>query len=192
MILKTSLIHLSFNKIDKINNVKQYNKDRKPEGLYYAFGTKWLSFFFNEFGFDKNFFFENELFLYEIFIKDDNILKIKDAKELDVFQNKYHKYSKTKEIDWIKVSKDYYGIELSKYPLIYNKISDISFKTKKIIELVKKYGLQSSILTLKRRHMAQFYTSWDVAGGCIWNNKSIKNFNLLYHKPKHTNDWIKL
>jgi hypothetical protein len=65
-------------------------------------------------------------------------------------------------------------------------------KQKKIIELVKKYGLQSSKLTLKRRHMAHFYTSWDAAGGCIWNNKSIKNFNLLYHKPKNTNNWIKL
>lgn len=193
----TLRVHLSFEKINKIYNIENKNQlgnpaRSKPRGLYYSFGDTWLNFLFRVImSTDEQIkaFVENELFLYEVII-NKNVLQLKNAKELDIFQNKYHKYSKTKIIDWYRVSKDFCGIELSNYPLLYNKISDITFKKKKLTDLAKQYGVHS--ITIARKHMANFYNAWDVAGGCIWNKKCIKTIKLLYHKPKNTDRWVRI
>tara|TARA_B100001093_G_scaffold482563_1_gene514328 strand:- start:635 stop:1201 length:567 start_codon:yes stop_codon:yes gene_type:complete len=165
------------NRVDKnkkisINFNRNYNQrvDFKPSGLWYACNNEWLKFtqdWISE---------KHHKYIHKLNIKRNvltnireknkkKILVIKNLKDLDLFFNKYsfkvdwfNKWPKLKSlekqnylIDWEKVSQDFGGIEICPY------------------------------LGKKRLPRYFWYSTWDVASGCIWNLKDIlKDTQLIY------------
>ena len=106
--------------------VKQDNRGTqgiaKPNGLWYAIGTEWIDWVKSEMPHWKG------DYLYKVYLNESKILTIKDEKGLEEFHNKYsfvptyHQgkiIRKYNDIDWLKVSLDYSGIEIAPYQYTY-------------------------------------------------------------------------
>lgn len=117
----------------------------KPNGLWYGIGTSWLDWIRSEMPHWER----DNIFLLEI--DDSKILKITNEHELLMFNDEYgEKKDYLTTIDWLRVSKDYRGIEITPY-----------------------------LHTMRMDNRVFWYYGWDVASGCIWGSGVIKGIIKL-------------
>ena len=143
---------------DRINFRPQGGKQRasdKPVGLWYGFGHSWLEWV--RYAMPKWEERYDHIFLLEV---NDSVVKsMSTNEELLLFTEKYSS-SKNKPsgtsghsgqnlIDWDLVSNDYAGIEIN--PYIYS----------------------------ARNKRTEWYSSWDVASGCIWDKSAIRSITEI-------------
>lgn len=119
----------------------------KPIGLWYGFGTSWIDFVRSEMP-------QRETdHVYKIEIDTSNVLVIKDDNSFLEFSDKYKdpefekkwSYGRNSNIDWPRVAKEYKGIE---FPVYFSKYR------------------------MADKH--DWYYTWDVASGCIWDLSAVK------------------
>ncbi len=138
-------IHVTSKEIKVLRNVRQM-KCYKPYGLWYGIDNSWKDWCKSEMPEQ----FELYKYLYELKINISKILQIRTLSGLRRFANKYKVMIDESNfisiINWFKVSKEYYGIEIN--PHLWRSM----FNTNYI-----------------------WYYGWDCASGCIWNKKAIKN-----------------
>jgi hypothetical protein len=139
--------------ITSFRNVRQgknYSQWDKPKGLWYSFGKDWKEFVQIE-SLDKVY---PHKYLLEVNL--NRMYVIRTEKELLEFTEKYGYQEKMKMyddyviswgIDWIKVSRDYDGIEIC-----------------------------PKIPKTRQTQDYRWYEFWDVASGCIWGKGAIKDF----------------
>ena len=117
----------------------------KPKGLWYGIGTSWVDWVRNN---QSDW---EEDYIHIIDVDLTKIKVIRNYQELIEFNNQYGtKENHSADIDWVKVSKDYSGIEIA--PYIYKARFD--------------------------REVFWYY-AWDVASGCIWDSAAIKSIENL-------------
>jgi hypothetical protein len=126
----------------------------KPVGLWYGFGDNWIEFMSYE---DLKF-----RHAYKIYPNFNNIIVLKTKNDIINFTKKYHMdpngekhlpFFPNNDINWIKVSQNYDGIEIPNY---YD---------------VKMMGYKDYVYSW-------LYT-WDVDSGCIWNASGIRKLKHL-------------
>lgn len=125
----------------------------KPAGLWYGIDGDWIEWCESEMPhWVKPYYYELE------FVENINLLLITNLAELKSFNDKYSVVIKEdavfplKEIDWVKVMKDYDGIEIQNYHSIkYATYSEI--------------GLSLSMI---------WFSGWDCNSGCVWNLGKVK------------------
>lgn len=98
---------------------EQYNDWRKPMGLWYGFDESWIRHSLDEMT-DSEFGFKKQKYHYEVYLKNgSNILKLITRKQVDEFIDEYKAekvvHMSGEGIDWIRVAKDYQGIEFPNY-----------------------------------------------------------------------------
>lgn len=132
----------------KLDKTKVYGQENylKPSGLWYSLGLSWIDWCAAEDFIDEG-------YLFELFIDEEKLLKLKTAKDVYKFTDKYFKTLvpiKTKHkylasfIDWKQVKKEHpYGIEIAPY-------------------------------NWECRFELIWYNGWDCASGCIWDLNIIK------------------
>lgn len=146
-------VHISEdNKIELYDTTSKLSDSRsKPIGFWYGFGNSWIKWVKNEMPeWDYN-------NVFKIQINDSKILQINTYEELYDFTMKYKSKKQIYDykidwIDWIKVSKEYNGIEINPY----------------------QYRARE-----KSRSELSWYYGWDVASGCIWNPNSITKIEKI-------------
>ena len=142
--------HLTIEKDFVINKTKytQENSSDKPDGLWYQINDSWKEWCKYEM---PQWLGPNSRGAYKVNIEIDktNVLVIQTLEAFDSFHNKYralHPYHyKSTYINWERVSEEYDGIEISDY--FYEK---------------------------RMNNNCEWYYTWDVASGCIWNTNIIK------------------
>ena len=146
-------------------NTYQYKLYFKPNGLWFAVGDEWLRFIIdNEYNDIKY------RYLYEVVVDKNKMIIINNLQELYEFSEKY-------------------GVKQNK------KVYEINWKN--VVDKTKKYGilinpnLKYIILKYKTKNDKYFdyfayfqgmewYLTWDVSSGAVWNHKAIKSFKLIY------------
>jgi len=114
-------------------SVKDQNINFKPCGLWYSVGTSWLDWCEVEnFGFGSH--------LYEVSMDRSGMLIIDTDEKFVAFNDEYKVGGKYCQVDWLRVSESYTGIEISPYNW-----------------------------DRRSRWDSYWYYSWDVASGCIWD-----------------------
>jgi hypothetical protein len=126
----------------------------KPNGLWYSCGTEWIEWVLREMSDWVG------SYVYRLHINYGNMLKIDDAAGIDEVTKKYvnermaHIFPGHKSsiyIDWVKMAKDYSGIEICPYQ--HSKRLDPN---------------------------SEWYYGWDVASGCVWNQSALAGVELIY------------
>ena len=160
------------------DNIMQQEQSYKPKGLWFAIGSEWLKYILA-----NNFRLLEYNYLYEIELNHEKIFKISSLKDLKMFAKAF------------KVEHSLFG-----YGLIFD---DINVKYyidwKKMSRTTQKSGIliDQNFKTLyhqfdSRHNIQQYfkeiewYLSWDVASGAIWNQDAIQDIQLLYKKEKGT------
>lgn len=143
---------------NKLNNELFYTKHRKPRlklqtidlkpsGLWYSCGIEWYVYFRDNFVQKEG---ELKKSVKKLIIDCSKIKMITTYEELLSFHKKYRIRKKMDTyytfIDWKRVQKEYYGIQIC--PCLRNLIP---FSKKSLM----------------------WYYSWDIASGCIWNPDAI-------------------
>jgi len=151
-------------KVIKLTKGIRQKKCWKPNGIWYSCGNSWYNFIKDD---------ETDRlhkYIHTIRLKNNKkttyqnkdsnkLLIIKDINDFDSFFNEYKVFSDKLNyylIDWVKVKKDYGGIEIC--PYLHNRRST--------------------------KRSTKWYYSWDVASGCIWNDDIISSTNIVYEKNK--------
>ena len=112
------------NKIIKLNRKYKQRTDWKPNGIWYSCGNSWYNFIKNEGMYNWLY-----KYIHKIKIKKEKLTTIKNKNneklliinninDFDKFYNEYRIFHNILDyylIDWIKVSKDYGGIEICPY-----------------------------------------------------------------------------
>lgn len=158
-------IHATNNKIIKLKNIKKQYIDFKPDGLWYAKDNEWKDWAKKNLKRKYKYHYKISIYLTTLDKPDKTkILKIYTMNELIKFTIKFGKKKSSPIsdfilIDWKKVAKKFGGIEIK--ILKYIDISEIDkyFKTE-----------QTSLM---------WNYSFDIASGCIWNMKSIRDISLV-------------
>lgn len=166
---KDKKIIISYKPIDSFQGkfVSQETKD-KPNGLWYSLGNEWIEFVIGESYYPFHPGTENEYkYIYEIELNEEDIRKISDIKALERFSIANQapprkKISDPEGIDWNHVAESYYGIEISPY------IIEARFSENKFLG---------------------WYYTWDIASGCIWHKRGLKNIKLIAKKIEGTDTW---
>jgi hypothetical protein len=121
----------------------------KPTGTWYARGEEWMRFLLGEW--------QSALTKYShafmIDIDYTSMLRINTEKKMDEFEKRWVNQiegSYLYGIDWTEVAKQYKGIEI--IPYFWN------------------YRHQSK---------GNWYYTWDIASGCIWDASAIKGFKEI-------------
>jgi hypothetical protein len=159
-------------KIDLVNEHNHNNVSWKPHGLWFAVGDEWLQFM------KKNGFWMNKYnYLYEIEVDMEKVYVIHNLSSLQSFSKTYAKHSKyvsdiegvltTTNIDWDKFTKD------TKYSGI---IIEPNFKKLYWKHLHKLHHIETFFKNI------EWYVTWDVSSGSVWNSKCVKNLKLIYKK----------
>jgi hypothetical protein len=150
-ITKRSRIRVDRSPILTFKTVDEQDDPMKPKGLWYAIGMEWMDWCDLE---GENDWLYNR-YVHKITTDPQHILMIRSKKDFWMLKEKY-KHSTPSycgsyyEISWKRIAKDYAGIEISPYQWKYR--LDVNF---------------------------DWYYSWDVASGCIWNEKAIKKITPL-------------
>lgn len=120
----------------------------KPSGLWYSCGSDWLNWLTYEM---PDWIHD---YIYKLKISG-NVLRIKNHTELMEFTRTYigkspiPDFEGTQFIDWVSVAKKYSGIEISPY-----------------------------IGSARMDRNCQWYYTWDVASGCIWDRSALAGAEL--------------
>jgi hypothetical protein len=143
----------------------------KPKGLWFAYGDEWLKLMKK-----TNFRMTMYNYLYEIEVNENRVLNIDTLKKLHQFSMNFYDLVKkpyilenvvmSTYIDWNKVIKK-------------TKVSGVVIKPN-LKELYFKYNKHNDI----HEHfmLSQWYTTWDVSSGVLWNKDAITNLKLVYKK----------
>lgn len=194
---KRKYIHLS-NKELTLNKFKNLSKNNSswlglpkkifkyynPRGLWISCGSDWIKFIDKEIAYLQNPIdtWSKCKFIYEIIINEKEVLKINKVKDLINFHKKYGKYykkTKSYDINWKLVKKEYYGLIICPYlgdkiwknTNLYFYLNNKSYKYIKnsIANNIKKYP----------KFYLEWYRHWESGSGVIWNKKGINEIKLI-------------
>ena len=166
---------ISNDKYLKTNYIdKKFNQtiDWKPKGLWYSSYDSWYNLILNDIGLTEWLY----DYLYKIDINNNNLTTIRD-------KNKNNK----NKLLVIRDTKDF-NIFCKKYK---NKVKIISLgRSHHIIYINWKkvshdYGGIEIIPYLNKKRNIDWYYTWDVASGCIWNNELIENITHVGEKDEN-------
>ena len=154
------------------NESNTYKKSSKPNGVWFGHGNSWLRYLLIEMELERKSAWawgRKRLLgirgIFELKLNLPKILRIRNTKEFEAFEDRFA--NKHKEwINWEKVEKYWDGIEI-RY-------------------LARKAKWSNSDTP------SFWYDGWDVSGGAIWNNQSIKKIELLACCEPHWELNIKL
>ena len=150
-------ITMSNNKISRIGNFTQSN-GRKPRGLWYACGNEWLSWSRYEMPdwIGK--------YVYSIDVNEGSILNIRTYKELEEFDEAYR----------IKSEKIFGEKSFMMNAIDWGKVA-------------KEYdGIEICPYIYEARYSMDWYSTWDVASGCIWRPSAVQSIKLIAEKTSDT------
>jgi hypothetical protein len=159
-------------KIDIFDADNHNNVSPKPRGLWFAVGDEWLQFM------KKNGFWMNKYnYLYEIEVDMEKLYSIHNLSSLQSFSKNYATNSKyvldiegvltTTNIDWNKFTKE------NKYSGV---IINPNFKKIYWKHLHKLHHVETFFKNI------EWYVTWDVASGAVWNSNCVQNLKLIYKK----------
>lgn len=160
-------VHISTNKIESINDIEQGKSVfGKPGGLWYGFGDEWIYFAKHGFDDDSNLSFKKKKYGYKIYPNMEKIIVLRTKDDVDNFVDRYlsrfpnnnNKY----DIDWVKVSQDYSGIEIPTYNELGMRSWGDPYENGR--EDVKRYS---------------WLYPWDVTSGCIWKSDGVSRMKEL-------------
>ena len=147
----------------------------KPRGFWFAIGDEWLqhlkktSFWMNKYN-----------YLYEIELNKDKVKLIDNMKTLQELSTVYGVNEKFN----ISFSGDSYSISITSKLDWYDFVKKT--KTQGIIispNLLKQYYKYSSFNDIFNVfNGSEWYMSWDVASGVVWDTRCITQLNLIYQK----------
>lgn len=119
---ETDRIIMAKHEILPLKEFQEQKENDKPNGLWYAVGEEWINWVKSEMPEWEG------KFLYKLELNFDKILHLKNAQDIDTFSKKFSitpEYFKSidpggmgynfYDVDWIRVSKEYSGIEISPY-----------------------------------------------------------------------------
>jgi len=137
----------------KPHNVTQNNATLKPNGLWYSVGSSWLEWCIaNECKL-------NSIYIHELTINEDLIIKVTNEAEFDALVAKY-------------------GIDDEKYEAAIG-LSLNYFRRPNWQALTNKYaGIEIAPYLWSKRLNELWYYGWDCASGCIWDKAAIYNVQL--------------
>lgn len=148
-------------------NIYQYGRGFKPLGLWFAVGDEWLQFIIN------NKYKNNYKYLYEVVVDKSKMIFISDLKDLYQFSQQYGvrdtETSTVYDIAWDRVVKSTKKSGL----IIHPNLKSIIFKYKT--------NGYNALLYFKDM---EWYLTWDVSSGVIWNKNGFKTFQLIYKKDE--------
>ena len=148
---ENKLYHYSLKEILKLRRCKQ-EKQWKPKGLWYSCGTAW-----KQWG-DAEDFSISTNFIYELTLDYERILVLSSGIDIDDFTQQFSANRKGFEC---------FDSSNSRF---------IDWPT-----IAKDYhGIEISPYIWERRLQYMWYYGWDVASGCIWNPKAIKELKLIH------------
>lgn len=135
----------NFQPMDK--SIDAQRTHNKPAGSWYSLGEYWAKWMRSE----QPDWFESYDKIYMLDLDYSKILRINNAKKMEIFQNKYgvqpyKQHNDFTMIDWKRVAEDYTGIEI--IPMIWKNSRD-------------------------------WYRTWDIPSGCIWDSSAIKNYKEI-------------
>jgi hypothetical protein len=87
----------------------------KPEGLWYAFGQSWIDYKLLHGKLDAS-------FVFELSIDESKIIALRNAQDIQKFNDTYRVGDDGKIINWLEVSKQYDGIELVPFDPEYSEL----------------------------------------------------------------------
>jgi hypothetical protein len=143
-------------------SAKPQTVDFKPNGLWYSCGKEWIEWVLSE---QRSWV---RPYVYRLHLSDSKIIKISNKKELEEFTKKYLKkdhmpgMETSLFVDWPKVASEYDGIQICPY-----------------------------IHSARMSQSTEWYYSWDVASGCIWNPSAVTKAELLYVYDKESDEYKK-
>jgi hypothetical protein len=147
----------------------------KPRGLWFAQGSEWLQFMKQ-----YSFWMSKYNYLYEIQLNKDNIYFVSSLKELQEFSQNFQVHTKVGMnfegvyintlIDW----KKFIEKERASGIVISPNLKKIFYKQVKSSTLPDFFD------------KSEWYVTWDVASGVLWNVKAIKNVKLIYRREEGT------
>lgn len=131
----------------------------KPEGFWFAQGDEWLQHLKK-----TNFRMNMYSYLYELEIDMNEVLHISTLKQLHEFTKKFCSKSDCFGLDWTSIVKT-----IKKSGLVISpNLKTIIWKYKEDVEDYFKGN--------------DWYLTWDIASGVIWDAKAIKSIQLIYAK----------
>ena len=154
-------VTISSKPITELLNKSQESKRvfGKPVGLWYGFGDSWIEFL--KYEMEMSYKDLKAKHAYKIYPNFDRIITLKTEDDITNFTKKYHMdpngvehmaFFPNNDINWVKVSQDYDGVEIPDY---YN------------VKLMSDDPFYSWLYL------------WDVDSGCIWNASGIKRLKHL-------------
>ena len=129
----------------------------KPKGLWYSCGDSWAEFSKQTWDQVRG----NHLYGLEL---GDSVLQISTEEELDQFIDRFLTPGQFgKVLDWKKVQDEgYAGVEICPY------------------------NWEARQRALNGDPRFEWYYTWDVASGCIWDSKGVKSVKLLAERTNET------
>jgi hypothetical protein len=188
---KNSYIHLSMTELDesKLFDINYNNKSwlnseiyHNPKGLWFSCDSNWLKWVLTKSKPCFNNQWIHSKYIYEIVLNDENILHIKNYKELIKFHKEY--IDNNHIINWKLVKKKYDGLIICPYLGfdIWNKLNDENVTAFHINE--NTYQHMSNILgddVMKYPKIyLEWYRHWETGSGVVWRKRTIKKINLIY------------
>lgn len=133
-------------------NEKQGRTHHKPWGLWYACGDSWLQWILRNYPEWS----DAWSYLYKVDITDE-VLHLSSRRDIADFDRRYRFEDSTYRdmINWADVAKDFPGLEICPHQPRYNPGSG-SYKN--------------------------WYDSWDVASGCIWDERGLVSMQPVARK----------
>ena len=146
-----------------ISSVKRVPIDQqmtrmKPEGLWYGVGEEWVEYLRT-----NQILQGDHRYLYEVVVDPAHVLQVRTVAETIKFVREFGKRERdrwtsgegTALVDWKRVAQRHLGVELSPH-----------------------WGeLRSSSITF--REGLDWYASWDVGSGCVWDPRGFKSLQLI-------------
>lgn len=162
--------------IISFTNTGQNNWGKKPDGLWFARGDEWIQHMLKD-NFRTSFY----NYLYEIDIDISKMINITTYNDLVAFSNKF-------KID----STMYAQYQTFEKVPVNNVINwDNAVKTTKKSGIIIDYDLKGIYHKYNSRNKIQdyfkdieWYITWDVASGCVWNKKCIKSLTMIYKRDE--------
>jgi hypothetical protein len=154
--------------LDRTRNYEQNSPDHKPRGIWFSIPGEddwphWVE--------SESFRVNNLTHRHIVGISADaRLLVLTNHEQLDLFHEKY-KMPLIREyelIDWVKVSETYDGIVIA--PYIWSQRMDTSW-----------------IPDSPKATASDWYYSWDVASGCIWNLEKVISVALPFNADTELN-----